>query len=201
MDGSGVLLRGLVEHLAVFRPVRVIPFPNDKPLTYEELTAHVLKRLPDSRFVLLGESFSGPIAIEIAARQQRIAGLVLAASFARHPMPALFSPLTRMLDLRWVPARLVETALLGLRQHWTSERRFVECSRRSPAKSSEPGPRRSSASTSATDFARLTAQYSTCTRVLTDWFPGSAWRRSFHRARTRGADARCPAHGSGDSPS
>jgi pimeloyl-[acyl-carrier protein] methyl ester esterase len=113
MDGSGVLLRGLVEHLAVFRPVRVIPFPNDKPLTYEELTTHVLERLPDSRAVLLGESFSGPIAIEIAARQQRIAGLVLAASFACHPMPALFSPLTRMLDLRWVPARLVETVLLG----------------------------------------------------------------------------------------
>jgi pimeloyl-ACP methyl ester carboxylesterase len=113
MDGSGVMLRGLVERLASFRPVRVISFPNDRPLTYDELTAHVLERLPDGPLVLLGESFSGPIAIEIAAREQRVAGLVMAASFARHPMPALFSPLTRMLDLRWVPARLVETVLLG----------------------------------------------------------------------------------------
>jgi|KBSSwiStaDraftv2_1062776.scaffolds.fasta_scaffold126257_3 pimeloyl-ACP methyl ester carboxylesterase len=113
MDGSGALLTRLVECLASFRPVLVISFPNDKPLTYDDLTAHVAERLPDSRFVLLGESFSGPIAIEVAARQQRVAGLVLAASFARHPMPSLFAPLARMLDLKWVPARLVEAALLG----------------------------------------------------------------------------------------
>jgi pimeloyl-ACP methyl ester carboxylesterase len=113
MDGSGALLTGLVECLASFRPVLVISFPNDKPLTYDDLTASVVERLPDSRFVLLGESFSGPIAIEVAARQQRVAGLVLAASFARHPMPSLFAPLARMLDLKWVPARLVEAALLG----------------------------------------------------------------------------------------
>jgi pimeloyl-[acyl-carrier protein] methyl ester esterase len=113
MDGSGALLTGLVDCLASSRPVLVISFPNDKPLTYDGLTACVLERLPGSRFVLLGESFSGPIAIEVAASQQRVAGLVLAASFARHPMPALFAPLTRILDLRWVPTRLVEAALLG----------------------------------------------------------------------------------------
>src|SRR5262245_5597499 len=113
MDGSGALLTGLVECLASFHPVLVISFPNDKPLTYDDLTASVVECLPDRRFVLLGESFSGPIAIEVAARQQRVAGLVLAASFARHPMPSLFAPLARMLDLRWVPARLVEAALLG----------------------------------------------------------------------------------------
>src|SRR5262245_9060176 len=84
MDGSGALLTELVECLASFRPVLVISFPNDKPLTYDDLTACVVERLPESRFVLLGESFSGPIAIEVAARQQRVAGLVLAASFARH---------------------------------------------------------------------------------------------------------------------
>jgi len=83
------------------------------PLTYDDLTAYVIERLPDSRFVLLGESFSGPIAIEAAATQQGVAGLILAASFARHPMPTVFVHLVRMLNLRWVPAGLVEAALLG----------------------------------------------------------------------------------------
>jgi pimeloyl-ACP methyl ester carboxylesterase len=113
MDGSGALLTGLVDCLALFRPVLVISLPNDRPLTYDGLTDCVAKRLPDVRFVLLGESFSGPIAIEVAARQRRVAGLVLAASFARHPMPAMFAPLARLLNLRWLPARLVEAALLG----------------------------------------------------------------------------------------
>jgi len=113
MDGSGALLTWLVECLTSFRPVRVISFPNDEPLTYDDLTAYVLERLPDSRFVLLGESFSGPIAIEAAATQQGVAGLILAASFAHHPMPTVFVHLVGMLNLRWVPAGLVEAALLG----------------------------------------------------------------------------------------
>jgi pimeloyl-ACP methyl ester carboxylesterase len=113
MDGSGVLLTALIESLASFRPVHVISFPNDRPLTYDDLTTFVLRRTPGERFVVLGESFSGPIAIEVAATQRRVAGLILASSFARHPMPTLFAPLARMLDLRWVSARIVEATLLG----------------------------------------------------------------------------------------
>jgi pimeloyl-[acyl-carrier protein] methyl ester esterase len=113
MDGSGHLLTGLVDRLAQHRPVRVISYPNSEPLTYDELTTFVLERTPDSRFVILGESFSGPIAIEVAATEPRVAGLILASSFARHPMPTLFVPLARMIDLKWVPARIVVAALLG----------------------------------------------------------------------------------------
>jgi pimeloyl-ACP methyl ester carboxylesterase len=48
----------------------------------------VREQLPPGRFVVLGESFSGPIAIELAANMlERAAGLVLAASFARNPLP------------------------------------------------------------------------------------------------------------------
>src|SRR5262245_15274316 len=113
MDGSGVLLTALVENLAPFRPVEVIAFPNERPLGYDELTAFALQRTPSERFVVLGESFSGPIAIEVAATQQRVAGLILASTFARHPMPALLAPLAGLLDLRWLPAGLVQAALLG----------------------------------------------------------------------------------------
>ena len=113
MDGSGSLLTALVERLASRRPVEVISYPNSEPLNYDDLTTFVIERVPNRRFVILGESFSGPIAIEVAATDRRVAGLILASSFARHPIPTLFVPLAQMLDLRWVPARIVEAALLG----------------------------------------------------------------------------------------
>jgi pimeloyl-ACP methyl ester carboxylesterase len=93
--------------------VQVISYPNTGFLTYEALIKYVIARAPERRFVVLGESFSGPIAIEIAATHARVAGLVLASSFARHPLPSLLGPLARRLDLRWVPTRLIEAMLLG----------------------------------------------------------------------------------------
>ncbi|KRQ96567.1 hypothetical protein CQ12_08895 [Bradyrhizobium jicamae] len=77
------------------------------------MAAHVRERAPNRPFVVLGESFSGPIAVEIAAADPRAVGLVLASSFARHPLPAQFAALTRLLDLRWLPKRIIATALMG----------------------------------------------------------------------------------------
>src|SRR4029450_11896301 len=57
-------------------------------------------------------SFSGPIAMEVAPTQRRVAGLILASSFARHRMPRLLVPLAQSLDLTRVPRRIVEAALL-----------------------------------------------------------------------------------------
>src|SRR5262249_48504527 len=113
MDGSGSLLTALVERLASRRPVRVISYPSSAPLTYDDLTTFVMERTSDSRFVILGESFSGPIAIEVAATERRVAGLILASSFARHPMPRVLVPLAKILDLTRVPKRIVEASLLG----------------------------------------------------------------------------------------
>jgi pimeloyl-[acyl-carrier protein] methyl ester esterase len=69
--------------------------------------------VPNRPFAVLGESFSGPIAIEIAATDPRAVGLVLASSFARHPLPALFTVLARLLDLRWLPKRIIAAVLMG----------------------------------------------------------------------------------------
>jgi pimeloyl-[acyl-carrier protein] methyl ester esterase len=113
MDGTGEMLTALVDQLSPHRPVQVISYPASKPLDYKDLTTFVVERAPKEQFVILGESFSGPIAIEIAATEPRLAGLILASSFARHPMPSLFVPVARMLDLRWVPSRIVEATLLG----------------------------------------------------------------------------------------
>jgi pimeloyl-[acyl-carrier protein] methyl ester esterase len=113
MDGTGELLRALADQLALHRPVQLFAYPLDQPLSYAELATYVVERAPNRPFVVLGESFSGPIAIEIAATDPRAAGLVLASSFARHPLPAQFAALTRLLDLRWLPKRIIAAALMG----------------------------------------------------------------------------------------
>jgi len=63
----------------------VLGYPADRALGYEELAAWVLAQLPrDQRFVLLAESFSGPVALRFAdAVSDRCAGLVLSTTFAR----------------------------------------------------------------------------------------------------------------------
>jgi pimeloyl-ACP methyl ester carboxylesterase len=113
MDGTGELLRTLAGQLSTQRPVQLIGYPVDRPLSYDQLVCYVRERVPNDRFIILGESFSGPIAIEIAATDPRVAGLVLASSFARHPLPSQFAAFARLLDLRWIPAAVVVAALMG----------------------------------------------------------------------------------------
>ena len=60
--------------------------------SYSELLEHVGRHLPSaSRFVVLGESFSGPLAIALARREpSRVAALVLCNSFVSAPLPSFF---------------------------------------------------------------------------------------------------------------
>ncbi|MFB9262753.1 alpha/beta fold hydrolase [Bradyrhizobium erythrophlei] len=113
MDGTGELLGSLAERLALVRPVQVCAYPLDRPLGYDQLAAYVVERTPDRPFVILGESFSGPIAIELAAADPRVVGLVLASSFARHPIPAQFAALAPLIDFRWLPKGIIAAALMG----------------------------------------------------------------------------------------
>jgi pimeloyl-ACP methyl ester carboxylesterase len=113
MDGTGELLTDLAERLSARRPVQVIAYPADRPLGYDDLIAFVAARAPKEKFVILGESFSGPIAIEIAATDHCAVGLILASSFARHPMSPLLAPLARLRDVRWIPTSIVAAALMG----------------------------------------------------------------------------------------
>jgi len=88
MDGTGELFGPLVEQLkGVVTPI-VVGYPSSEPLGYNELTALARKALPQSQpYVLLGESFSGPIAIRLAAEKPNgLKGLVLCASFVSSPI-------------------------------------------------------------------------------------------------------------------
>ncbi|WP_290334145.1 alpha/beta fold hydrolase [Chitinimonas viridis] len=88
MDGTGTLFAPLLAALGGELTTQVIRYP-DQPLDYGELAAWVVPQLPtDTPYLLLGESFSGPIAIQIAARQPSgLMGLILCATFAHSPIP------------------------------------------------------------------------------------------------------------------
>jgi len=72
----------------------VISYDRNKAQSYEQLARHVLASINLQRaFLLVGESFSGPVALMVAARApNNLVGVVLCASFAVNPRP-LFSKL------------------------------------------------------------------------------------------------------------
>lgn len=86
--------------------------PPNTPLSYTALESLVRESLPTDRpFVLLGESFSGPIAIALSARQfPQQMGLVLCSTFARNPRP-IFSHLSFLLDA--LPFSLAPVGWIG----------------------------------------------------------------------------------------
>lgn len=113
MDGTGELLTTFGEHLGKKRPVEIISYPCDEPSNYDDLVTFVIARIPQAQFVLVAESFSGPIAIEIAAATSRVLGVVLASSFARHPAPKFLASLVEIFNPRLIPRRLAASMLMG----------------------------------------------------------------------------------------
>jgi pimeloyl-ACP methyl ester carboxylesterase len=117
MDGSGLFFDEFVSKLEG-RSI-VVSYPPAQPLGYERLGQHVRSRLPsDEPFVLLAESFSGPLAIALAANPPpQLKALVLVCTFARLPVPSLVSRLARrfvgLLPLWRAPTSLAARMLLG----------------------------------------------------------------------------------------
>ncbi len=87
MDGTGILFEPLLEALPPGVAARVVAFPSSEPQTYLELLPSVLASLEgDGASVLLGESFSGPLALMAAAEAPPgLRGVILGASFVRNP--------------------------------------------------------------------------------------------------------------------
>ena len=85
LDGTSVLFAPVIEELAL--DALPVDYPQQLPSGYADLLPFVLGLLPaDRRFILLGWSFSGPLALLAAAtRPPGLAGVVLCASFVRKP--------------------------------------------------------------------------------------------------------------------
>jgi len=88
LDGTGQLFSAFIAALNPAAPARIMHYPPDRAQNYEQLTQRVQAALPPTNpFVVIAESFSGPIAITLAARRPPdLAGLVLVSTFARSPV-------------------------------------------------------------------------------------------------------------------
>jgi pimeloyl-ACP methyl ester carboxylesterase len=97
LDGTDVFFQPLLDALPESVERIVIRYPAAGPQDYAHLLAHVRERLQDvPSYCLLGWSFSGPLALKLAAAEpHKVQGLILAASFVRppHPWMAPFAPL------------------------------------------------------------------------------------------------------------
>jgi pimeloyl-[acyl-carrier protein] methyl ester esterase len=91
LDGTGKLFSEFVRVIGSEVDTQIVAYPKDEPLGYEELEVRVRAALPGNRpFTLLGESFSGPIAIRIAANPPAgLVGVILCGTFAKNPYPLL----------------------------------------------------------------------------------------------------------------
>jgi pimeloyl-ACP methyl ester carboxylesterase len=106
MDGTGELFEPFVQAMGSGYKILCMRYPGDMAMGYDELEKFVRKRLPKkSSYVVLGESFSGPIAARLAGSPPRgLAGVILCCTFVKNPRPRLSAP-------RWlldrVPAKTV----------------------------------------------------------------------------------------------
>ena len=116
MDGTAKPRADFVAALGPGIEARVVSYPPDRA-QYTELEALACAALPQDRpYVLLGESFSGPIAISIAASSPpQLIGLVLCATFACNLRPILGSLrwLLALIPFGLAPMQLIGAFLLG----------------------------------------------------------------------------------------
>ena len=117
MDGTGDLFAPLLRQLDPRLSVNIARYPRNMALSYAQLETYAKAVCPMNQpYVLLGESFSGPLAIKLAASNPAgLQGMILCASFAANPMPALapFARLTKLLPLHRTPPALLRAMLLG----------------------------------------------------------------------------------------
>jgi pimeloyl-[acyl-carrier protein] methyl ester esterase len=91
LDGTEVFFRPLLATLPSWVKPVVVSYPTSGPNSYEDLLPLVeaaTANLDD--FFVLGWSFSGPLALLLAAKNaRRTRGVILSASFIRPPLPFL----------------------------------------------------------------------------------------------------------------
>ncbi|HRW05207.1 MAG TPA: alpha/beta hydrolase [Caldilineaceae bacterium] len=121
MDGTGLLFAPLLLALPSTLETQVIAYPADIANSYLQLADFVQQQLPtDAPFVVLAESFSGPIAVAISCTNPPMfRGIIFVSSFVQTPRLAMHNlvhrlPLALLLSLPQ-PALLLRLFCLGMR--------------------------------------------------------------------------------------
>jgi pimeloyl-[acyl-carrier protein] methyl ester esterase len=117
LDGTGSLFGGFVAEISSEFTTTVVQYPTT-PASYNELQVFVSENLPQQPYMLIAESFSSPLAIQIAAAHpENLCALVLCAGFVRSPLRGIrraialaLAPLAFRIKL---PSFAIRYALVG----------------------------------------------------------------------------------------
>lgn len=119
LDGTGVLFSPFIKVLPDEFSPKVVSYPTDALFSYSELENYVAARLEtDLPFIIVAESFSGPLAIRLAARKPKnLIAVILCATFIKNPLPriARFIPLNvaKLLFKFSIPEFAIRRFLVG----------------------------------------------------------------------------------------
>jgi pimeloyl-ACP methyl ester carboxylesterase len=114
LDGTGDLFDPLAARLADEFTVKVVRYPNDPSLGYAGYAELVRNVIGQREVFLLGESFSGPVAVRVATQLRRqVKGLVLAATFLKNPWPGWLIRRASRTDPETTPKRIRDAILMG----------------------------------------------------------------------------------------
>ena len=92
LDGTGILFKPFIEALPKNIETLVISYPRTKKQNYGELVSYVTAQLPEEDYILVGESFSGNIAYQIAlSNPKHLKSIIFVASFLSNPRPLLLA--------------------------------------------------------------------------------------------------------------
>lgn len=98
MDGTGALFGPLLAQLSDV-DTEVVALPREGPQDYPFLTEWVRERLPGEDFMILAESFSGPIAARLTRDAgSALKGVIFVGSFLSTPSPLAIS-IARLLPI------------------------------------------------------------------------------------------------------
>ena len=96
LDGTGNLYTGLIAQLPDY-DCTVIPLPQSGAQSYVAVTQSIKRMLPDEAFILLAESFAGPIAALLASEENpNLKGVVFVATFLSPPNRYLLASARRL---------------------------------------------------------------------------------------------------------
>lgn len=117
MDGTGDCFAPFLDQLDSSIPRTVIPYDTQRPFDYAELEIQIRSQLPtDEAFVILGESFSGPLAVSIAARPPaNLIGAIFVCTFVRSPLPLFkgMQTIVAKLPLKLAPFFIIQHFVIG----------------------------------------------------------------------------------------
>ncbi len=96
LDGTGLLFSYFIDQFQDRSRIIVVEYPRDELLDYDQLADVVHSQLPKSgQFILIAESFAGPIAARLIDHPQ-LSAIIFCASFLTSPQPLLLEVMTPM---------------------------------------------------------------------------------------------------------